>query len=517
MPDLPLGAARALLAIVGWAARQLHAKFTLALRRNSAVVFSDWSVYSRASIDCRPFSDFTFPNSIRVGVTGEEVNIVFRARSFTGIVLVSVAVGSGCSGDRLVGVHDDVVPNEPRMSGSSGFDFDFDLAPSNSTEGVGPVTIGSYSEATLVEVHATGIRAYYKSQWAGWYSGVGDYVGHWDAAGIGGPAGCRGHVQIRGSLQGAVGPCDIWNTANGSWRVLGVLKGTVTARWIPGPPSQAACNGQLPPYGPCFNFGDGSYAGTVTRIPAEHTLSSPPAVPPATSVTFSTAATPTRLKIFPDLPNQTAETVMPYTVKAWRFRRESGQLQSLGYLPGPGTNPVWKTFTPISSGYLEIEALVNGVLETQRKNISVANNPITCESPVLKEWWPISSQFGKRRPSGPHMGRDIASPTGNPVFSPTGGVVLWDTPLASTGKTLVVEDAAGYRYYYYHLSQIVVVKGETVTAGSLLGHTGNTGTASEGPHLHFQMHRPGGPVWLPRGHPRAGKAPRETVVQPCFW
>lgn len=62
---------------------------------------------------------------------------------------------------------------------------------------------------------------------------------------------------------------------------------------------------------------------------------------------------------------------------------------------------------------------------------------------------------------------------------------LWSTlPIV-----VVIDDGNGYRSAYAHFGKIVVKKGQSVTAGSLLGYEGRTGRAS-GCHLHYGLFSP---------------------------
>jgi murein DD-endopeptidase MepM/ murein hydrolase activator NlpD len=62
---------------------------------------------------------------------------------------------------------------------------------------------------------------------------------------------------------------------------------------------------------------------------------------------------------------------------------------------------------------------------------------------------------------------------------------LWGTlPIV-----VVIDDGNGYRSVYAHFGKIVVKKGESVKAGSLLGYEGRTGRAS-GCHLHYGLFSP---------------------------
>ena len=58
----------------------------------------------------------------------------------------------------------------------------------------------------------------------------------------------------------------------------------------------------------------------------------------------------------------------------------------------------------------------------------------------------------------------------------------------SMGKMLVINHNDGFKSVYGHLSEIKISKGETITKGSVIALTGNTGE-STGPHLHFEIHK----------------------------
>jgi len=53
------------------------------------------------------------------------------------------------------------------------------------------------------------------------------------------------------------------------------------------------------------------------------------------------------------------------------------------------------------------------------------------------------------------------------------------------GKFVRLHHDNGYESVYVHLSAVDVTAGQKVNAGGKLGTSGNSGGASEGPHLHF--------------------------------
>lgn len=110
--------------------------------------------------------------------------------------------------------------------------------------------------------------------------------------------------------------------------------------------------------------------------------------------------------------------------------------------------------------------------------------------------WPargrISGVYGSQRilngkPRAPHLGVDIAAPTGSPVFAASDGVVsLTHEGMFFTGKTVQIDHGLGVGTIYIHLSKVLVKEGQRVSKGALIGRIGKTGRAT-GPHLHWGL------------------------------
>ncbi|MHB8651800.1 MAG: murein hydrolase activator EnvC family protein [Minisyncoccota bacterium] len=92
-----------------------------------------------------------------------------------------------------------------------------------------------------------------------------------------------------------------------------------------------------------------------------------------------------------------------------------------------------------------------------------------------------------------HNGVDFKALMGTPVYADGDGVVdgAGDTdivcPRASFGKWIFIRHSNGLATTYGHLSLIKVVAGQQVSAGDLIGYSGNTGY-STGPHLHVSVY-----------------------------
>lgn len=119
--------------------------------------------------------------------------------------------------------------------------------------------------------------------------------------------------------------------------------------------------------------------------------------------------------------------------------------------------------------------------------------------PLPSGTWTLTARFGPRidpitgRP-GFHHGTDLAAAAGTPIRSATDGRVVTAGLVAGTGTITVLTtiDGRPTAITYLHMTKegIDVHRGETVTAGEVIGAVGSTGH-STGPHLHFQV-QPGG-------------------------
>jgi len=101
----------------------------------------------------------------------------------------------------------------------------------------------------------------------------------------------------------------------------------------------------------------------------------------------------------------------------------------------------------------------------------------------------ITGRFGQVEGYGyPHRGVDIGCPDGTPVRAPAGGRVVAFTNDGSFGwKAVCLEHPdTGLFSLYAHLQSNLVVSGEWVNEGELIGQSGHEGKVT-GPHLHWQV------------------------------
>jgi murein DD-endopeptidase MepM/ murein hydrolase activator NlpD len=88
---------------------------------------------------------------------------------------------------------------------------------------------------------------------------------------------------------------------------------------------------------------------------------------------------------------------------------------------------------------------------------------------------------------------------------------------SSAGLAVVIHHRDGRLSHYFHLSKVLVDNGQHVDEGQLIGKSGNTGTATTGPHLHFAIKDRGGrwidPEKLLRQEAREARKEKAAAVK----
>lgn len=90
-----------------------------------------------------------------------------------------------------------------------------------------------------------------------------------------------------------------------------------------------------------------------------------------------------------------------------------------------------------------------------------------------------------------HPGIDIVVNTGTKVFAPGEGKIIRVGNRGGYGKTIEIDHGYGYTTLYAHLSRIKVKKGQKVKRAELIGLSGQSGSLSTGPHLHYEVRHNG--------------------------
>ncbi len=85
-----------------------------------------------------------------------------------------------------------------------------------------------------------------------------------------------------------------------------------------------------------------------------------------------------------------------------------------------------------------------------------------------------------------HPGIDVAVSMETPIRAAASGVVGEAGVDSIYGRYVLVEHINGYQTMYGHASRTLVVAGDSVVTGEVVGLTGSTGR-STAPHLHFEI------------------------------
>jgi len=86
-------------------------------------------------------------------------------------------------------------------------------------------------------------------------------------------------------------------------------------------------------------------------------------------------------------------------------------------------------------------------------------------------------------------GLDYNCAVGESVWASDRGVVVAasNNPNCGAGKNVTIRHRDGSQSIYFHLSEVFVGNGQRVKQHEPIGKTGNTGTQTTGPHLHFAI------------------------------
>lgn len=103
----------------------------------------------------------------------------------------------------------------------------------------------------------------------------------------------------------------------------------------------------------------------------------------------------------------------------------------------------------------------------------------------------LTSQYGKSRvyngqPRAGHNGADIRAVTGTKVRAPFAGTVVLTGFHYYAGGSVYIDSGNGVITVFFHLSDILVKKGERVVKGQVVAKSGATGRVT-GPHLHYSL------------------------------
>ena len=93
-----------------------------------------------------------------------------------------------------------------------------------------------------------------------------------------------------------------------------------------------------------------------------------------------------------------------------------------------------------------------------------------------------------------HFAIDIAADIGTPVKSILDGKIIFSEWSVDTGHVIIVDHGDNIVSVYKHNSKSLKEQNDFVQAGEVIAYSGNQGSLSSGPHLHFELWKNGTPI-----------------------
>jgi murein DD-endopeptidase MepM/ murein hydrolase activator NlpD len=107
---------------------------------------------------------------------------------------------------------------------------------------------------------------------------------------------------------------------------------------------------------------------------------------------------------------------------------------------------------------------------------------------------PVISEFGAASNGERNDGINISIPMDTPIHAAASGTVTYSgNELKTYGNLILIHHEDGYVTAYAHADKILVVKGQPVTRGQVIGYSGSSGDVPS-PQLHFEIRHDTHPV-----------------------
>ena len=138
------------------------------------------------------------------------------------------------------------------------------------------------------------------------------------------------------------------------------------------------------------------------------------------------------------------------------------------------------------------DSLLRIYIEEQDK-FNLTTNQLLIENKILFQpvQGEITQNFNKKEN---HFAIDIAVDEGTPIKAISEGRILFSEWTVQTGYVIIIDHGDMLTSVYKHNSALVKKQNETVNAGEIIALSGNHGTLTTGPHLHFEVWKNGRPI-----------------------
>ena len=154
-------------------------------------------------------------------------------------------------------------------------------------------------------------------------------------------------------------------------------------------------------------------------------------------------------------------------------------------------NDIGNTVLQPVSANAEDSILRKYVEEEDKFNLT--KNELVIENKMFVS--PVKGQITQKfDPPNNHFALDILVDTGTPVKSILEGKVIFSEWSVDTGHVLIIDHGEDIISVYKHNSKVLKTQNNFVKAGEVIAYSGNQGTLSTGPHLHFELWKNGTPI-----------------------
>ena len=129
----------------------------------------------------------------------------------------------------------------------------------------------------------------------------------------------------------------------------------------------------------------------------------------------------------------------------------------------------------------------------QEDRFNLTSNQLLIENKML--FIPVEGTVTQGfNPKENHLAIDIAVDVGTPIKAASDGRVLFAEWTLETGYVIIIDHGDMLTTAYKHNSAVLKKQNEFVNAGEIIALSGNHGTLTTGPHLHFELWKNGSPI-----------------------
>jgi murein DD-endopeptidase MepM/ murein hydrolase activator NlpD len=141
----------------------------------------------------------------------------------------------------------------------------------------------------------------------------------------------------------------------------------------------------------------------------------------------------------------------------------------------------------------EMELREVGEQAQQSRTVNFSPRDIPLEQMFFSP--PVSGEISAGfMPDKKHFGVDVLAPKNTPIKAAMDGYIFFSDWTLDTGNTIGIQHSNNTITFYKHNSVLLKRSGSYVKAGEAVAIIGNTGTLSDGPHLHFELWHRGQPT-----------------------